>query len=145
MANENDSNEGLLKSVEEAFTVPQEGTPLRPFITAARESAASFITETNNSVRSVADTVNKEITPRIESVTAPTGFDDVLSGARVRPDIKFVALVGLTALVSSRFGARAFVRNTTIASAISGVAFFPDSMTRGWNTMRSKVSNSLPK
>ena len=136
-----DGAKGLLKLAEETLTIPPKGTPLRPFITAARESAVFFVTETNNNVQSVANTVNKEITPRIESV--PTGMDDVMAGARIRPDIKMCAVVGMTALVSSKFGLRSLVRNSAVASAVSGVTFFPDSVTRGWQRMQMKVSNLL--
>ena len=136
-----DGAKGLLKLAEETLTIPPKGTPLRPFITAARESAVFFVTETNNNVQSVANTVNKEITPRIESV--PTGMDDVMAGARIRPDIKMFAVVGMTALVSSKFGLRSLVRNSAVASAVSGVTFFPDSVTRGWQRMQMKVSNLL--
>ena len=136
-----DGSKGLLKFAEETLTIPQEGTPLRPFITAARESAVSFVTETNNNVQSAADTVNNEITPRIESV--PTGMDDAMAGARIRPDLKLFAVVGMTALVSSKFGLRSLVRNSAVASAVSGVTFFPDSVARGWQRMQMKVSNLL--
>jgi hypothetical protein len=134
---------GLLKVAEEALTVPKEGTPLRPFITAARLSAQSFITETNNSVQSVAETVNKEITPKMESI--PNGFGNAMSGARIRPDFKFAAVVGVTALLSSKFGMRPLIRNSTIASIFSGITFFPDSMTRGWSHLQENISNSINK
>ena len=83
-----------------------------------------------------------EITDQVV-VKPPKGFDDVLSGARIRPDLKFAAIVGLTALVSSRFGARSLVRNTTVVSLISTIAIFPDSVSKSVSTLSSKVTSTL--
>ena len=135
------AGQGILKRAEEILTVPAGGTPLRPLITAARESAQSLITQTNSGVRDLAETVTNEITDQV--VKPPKGFDDVLSGAQIRPDLKFAAIVGLTALVSSRFGARSLVRNTTVVSLISGIAIFPDSVAKSVSTLSSKVTSTL--
>ena len=136
------AGQGILKRAEEILTVPAAGTPLRPLITAARESAQSLITQTNSGVRDLAETVTNEITDQVV-VKPPKGFDDVLSGARIRPDLKFAAIVGLTALVSSRFGARSLVRNTTVVSLISTIAIFPDSVSKSVSTLSSKVTSTL--
>jgi hypothetical protein len=138
-----DNGRGLLNRVEKLISAGDEGTPLRPFITSARKSAESLYTTTNSSVRAVADTVETEIDGRIDQLSPITSeIDQVYGGARIRPDLKFGVAVGLTAIVSSRFGGRALVRNTIVVSILSTFAFFPDSLAKGMNKLRKNFDDS---
>ena len=49
----------------------------------------------------------------------------VPSFTMLRPEIKFGCIVGATALLSARFGPRAFVRNTAIMAGVGGYVAYP--------------------
>ena len=141
--------EGFLKKAESIISIGQseQGTPLRPLIKSARESATSFLRSSEASVTSLSNDLSKNyeqtIGDRIDTIKPSN--DTIYTGARIRPDLKFAAVVGLTALVSSRFGFRAFARNTAVVSFLSGAAFFPDSMARGWDKTQNTIRNSISR
>ena len=132
---------GLLGSAERALNAPAEGTLLRPYITQARQAVTGAASTVTAGVDSLVEQVDATLGEAVKSVdevikldlrsgmgTAESrnaGASVFPSFALLRPEIKLGVIVGATALVSSRFGVRALVRNTTVGSLVGGYVAYP--------------------
>lgn len=127
---------GLLGRAEEILKAPEEGTALRPYISQAREAvtgAATTVTGEINNLAQQVDTTVEEQLKKVNAFETNTG-GNATKGASVisllRPELKFGAIVGATALLSAKFGPRAFFRNTLVMSAVGGYIAYPEFLDR---------------
>ncbi len=136
---------GALDEAAELLRAPPEGTVLRPYIRAARETVVGAVDAAGaqaDDLRRAADAQAEELRRRAEQVV-PVG--DNVVGASIRPDLKLGVFVGLTAVLSARFGPRAFLRNTGAAALGGSLFWYPDSLSRAWRKVRSNPVDSVAK
>ena len=131
-ASDNSKDEGLMGKIERLVTPPAEGTPLRPYIRLVRENVESVASDVSGSVQRLEERVGAEVEAQLQALPEMSPGDQnrpkyatALQQAMIRPELKFGAVVGGTALVSLRFGGRAFLRNTFFVGALAGLAFYP--------------------
>lgn len=155
-----------MNSITDFFSVPDEGTPLRPIVRSCRvafESTFSDLTKTaNTEAKSLAaniqtqalgaqESISKEVSPILEKVvdTKVVSSPDFLKGAEVRPSLKLGASCAALALLSYKFGPRVFLRNTIVGGSASAAYFYPDTPQRAWNyvtgTGRGLYEKYVPK
>lgn len=123
---------GLLGRAEDILKAPEEGTALRPYISQAREAVEGVATTVTGGINTFAQQVDTTVDEQLKKVNAfeTNAAGNTAQGASLisllRPELKFGAIVGATALVSAKFGPRAFFRNTLVMSTVGGYIAYPE-------------------
>ena len=146
------SDRGLLGRAEKALNAPAAGTPLRPYITKVRQSVTGAASSVSASVDGIVGQVDSAVGEGLKKVDSVLTLENESAGEgaenrgtsvptfkMLRPEIKLGCIVGATALLSARFGARSFVRNTVVMSAVGGWVAYPEFWDRAVGSFQDQV------
>ena len=157
MSAESGSESGWIKTLLGAFTIPENGTPLRGLVRTFRENIFHIKFEGEQQIKSVGQSVVGSVDEMVDNadktskgielpedvevlVAKQRPYLDKFKDVTIKPEIKFGAsMLGLT-LLSYRFGPRVLLRNFFVGGIIAQQYWFPETIQKAFNRVPTKVT-----
>lgn len=137
---------GIWNRIVDTFSIPDEGTAIRPFVRSVRLQIQSFYSDSEKQVVEM----KEKVVDNVKDVKESTGkqIDDLvpaeikeqreswrerLKHVNPKAEIKAgVTMLGI-GLVSYKYGPRIFIRNTVVGGTLVAAYFYPNALSRAWN------------
>eukprot|EP00943_MAST-04B_sp_MAST-4B-sp1_P007028 g7028.t1 len=144
---------GVWDRISEAFTIPKEGTAIRPFVRGIRLQIQSLYSDSEKQVVEM----KEKVVGNVKGVQENTGkhLDDLvpaevkkhqeswkerLKYVNPKPEIKALITMSGIGLVSYKFGARVFLRNSVVGGVLVAAYYYPNVLSRAWNKVPAPAS-----
>ena len=156
MGDETIPEESYIKRFARAFTIPPEGTFLRPLVRSFRENVLKVKFESEQQLDTIKDTVTgqvdeieaktnakiKEIEMDMlpeELVTTKKTLAQKFKDVKIKPEITYGVSLFALSVVSYRFGPRVLLRNLLIGGLGLQAYMFPETIQRAYKGIPTKV------
>ena len=156
MAEGSSTEESVIKRVARTFTIPREGTFLRPLVRSFRENVLKIKFEGKQQLDTIKDTgtvqvdeieaktnakikeIETDVLPE-ELVTTKKTLAQKFKDVKIKPEITYgVSLLALSA-VSYRFGPRILLRNLLVGGIGLQAYLYPETIQRAYKGIPTKV------